>query len=458
MDQDNKKNPEAEGLRPFPKPIKLDLPAERPKPPRRLHEGDPADSPPQDEHYDYVPEPEQQKKQKPKPKPQPQKPKPTGKRYFDTVQKAYGQRRPRQRKPEKIKSPPKQPDQTGPRLGRGDRLYNPPQIKQPLISPKVKRVLKFWSLGAVAVLFIVLILMSMFRHNAWAVYLDDRFVGYMPINREVEMYTVHDDAVRHLSNSHGAAVQVNEETQVRSVRARRGEIIAASEMTVNLAQRFTYQIEAFAIYLEGERVAILRNQSQVDHVEREIQREFFASDEQNIVASFEEDWVIRTALSTLDDLDDQGEVIQLLSRPVTAVLEHTIRDGDTQGHLALEFGTTIERIGELNNITRDTIIHPGESLLIETTRPRLTVVTMGEVIILEIIPMEVIQEENPDLHISVTNILTEGRNGQRRVVQRITRVNGIQVGEPEEIDSDIVDDPVTQVEEVGTSTRAVEVR
>jgi len=456
MPKDKPINTDAEGLRPLPKPIKLNLPSERPKPQRRLHEPDsPEYIMPEDMQYDFAPEPESPKKRKDK---QEQK-RPTGKRYFDTVQKAYGQRRPRQPKPlPKQKPLPRQRDAEAPRLGKGDRLYTPPRIKKPLVSPRVKRVLSFWSLGVVAVIFIVLALMSMFRHNAWAVYVDDRFVGYMPINREVETYTVHNDAVRHLSDSHRTAVQVNEATVVRTARARGNEIISPSEMTLALIQHFTYQIVASAIYLDGERIAILRNSYETDHVENEIQRVFFYGSERNIVASFEEDWEIRLVTVNLEDLDSQDAVIQLLNRPVSYIHSHTIRDGDTQGHLALEFSTTLESIGYLNNIGLDAILVPGQTLYLEFVRPRLSVRTVGEITVLEDIPMEIIKHENPDWHVSVTYVRQEGRNGQREVVQLITRINGIITGEPEIISERVITAPEDRVEEVGTSTAAIEVR
>ena len=455
MPKDKPINTDSEGLKPLPKPIKLDLPSERPKPQRRLHELDSHDYVPQDLHYDYEPEQE-----RPKPhKERPEQKRPTGKRYFDSVQKAYGQRRPRQPKqPPKQKRPPRRHDPTTPRLGKGDRLYNPPRVKEPLLSPQVKRVLSFWSLGVVAVVFIVLVLMSMLRHNAWAVYVDDRFVGYVPINREVETYTIHNDAVRHLSDSHRAEVHVNEETIVRTARAPRGVIISTSEMTLALIQHFSYQIVASAIYIDGERIAILRNRYETDHIAHEIQRIYFDPSESNIVPSFEEAWEVRPVMANLDDLDSQDAIIQLLNRPVSHIYSHVIRPGDTQGHLAIEFNTTLESIGYLNDIGLNTILEIGEVLRIEITRPRLTVRTVGEITVLEDIPMDIETIENPDWHVSVTYERVAGRNGQREVVQLITRINGVIVGEPEVVSERRISEPINRVEEVGTSTQAIDVR
>jgi len=474
MPKDKPNNPESEGFRPLPKPIKLDLPSERPKPQRRLHETEENDRIPRDSDYSHEQdsrqrpvkeEPEKRRrpsKEEPdprrsKPNNEPEKPQKKGNRYFKSAQKAYGQRRRQPKPPPKQKQQPKSHSSSKPRLGQGDRLYTPPQIREPLISPKVKRVLKFWALGLVGVAFIVLVLMSMFRNNAWSVYLDDRFVGYMPINREVETDSVHYEAVRHLSESLGASIQVNEKTIVRESRARRGELIAAPAMILELSQRFTYQIVGAAIYIDNERVAILRNETEADHVKSELMRPFI-NQENHVSAEFEENWQIRPALADLDSLDSPTDVIQLLERPIRHVHTHTIRDGDTQGALAIEFNTTLDSIGYLNNITTDAILRTGNTILLEITRPRLTVRTINEISIIEDVPMEVETRENANLHISVTNVITEGLEGQREVVQRITSINGIPTGVPEIVSSRILRQPTTRVIEVGTSEEIIQIR
>jgi len=444
LPKDRPQKREAEGLRPLPKPIQLDLPTERPKPKRRLHEQEIQP----EQHVDYE-----------EPRPKKKSETPAGNRYFKSAQKAYGQRR---RKPKSESPPPKKrtqksQDSARPRLGQGDRLYTPPMPKEPLIPPSVRRVLRLWALGLIAVAFIVLVLISMLRNNAWAVFLDDRFIGYMPINREVEPYTIHDSAVQHLSDTLGAVVVVNEQTSIRETRASRGDINIA--MITYLSSQFIYQIEAAAIYVDGEFLAALRNVEDAEHVAREIQRPFINPENHIISADFEEDWQIRTRLvNSLEETGAPSAVIQLLERPASDIIYHNIRSGDTQGDLAIEFGTTLERIGELNDIGLDTILRVGETLRIEITRPRLTVRTVEEITIIEDIPMDVVSQENPDLHVSVTNVLSEGRYGEREVRQRITRVNGVAQGDPEIIDSNVLRPPETRYIEVGTSDSAVEVR
>ena len=454
---DKPKKPEKEGLRPLPKPIQLDLPNARPKQVRRLHETDSLPQSNSQEDDKHVPE--LKVKSPPPSREAPKHKSNTGKGFFDSAQKAYGQRRSAP-KPSKQKRAPRQSSPTGPMLGKGDRLYTPPQPKAPLFPPHVKRILRLWALGLIGLAFVVMGLINVFSYNAWAIYLDEQFLGYMPINREAETYTVHDAAVQHLTEFLGAEVRVNQVVTVHMARASRNDIYTAPDMIRRISQSFDPEIIASAIYIDGERVAVLRNEQEAQNVADEIMRRFTNENTITELSRFEEDWqIVRVAVAAdMEDMDSSYEVIQLLERPVRDIHRHIIRGGDTQGALAVEFNTTLNSIGELNDITSDAILRVGNTLLIEITRPRLTVVTVDEVTSLEVEPMEVETRENPNMHTSVTTVLNEGRDGERRVVQRITRVNGAQTGAPEIISSSVLTPPETRIVEVGTSETTIQVR
>jgi len=442
------------GLKPLPMPIELDLPAKQsPKKRRRLHEPEVIEA-----SYDTN-EPEPQIYEEPKKEREhPPEPKgPIGNRNFESAQKAYGQRRPRIKPPPKQKPPSRKRGTLGPRLGQGDRLYTPPIKKEPLLSPKLKRVLRFWAVAIVVIVFVVLGLMTIFRNNAWAVYLDDQFMGFMPINREIEEHSVHNDAVRHLSDFLGAEVQVEEVATIRTTRAGRRELYTQPEMIRKISLNFTYQIVATAIYIGNDRVALMRNQEAAEHVKDELTRRYRTAD--TISVDFEEDWRIeRVTTESLYDLALPSEVIQLLERPYEEIIRHTIGPGENKSILAVRFYTTVDRISELNDIPRDAIIREGDTLLIEITRPRLTVVTIDETSTIEDIPMDIETVENHDLHVSITNTLEEGRYGEREVTMRITKINGNPVGEPELVNSVTLREPETRIVEVGTSDTIIEER
>jgi len=452
MPKDKPTNSNQDDLKQLPKPIQLSLPNSPPKPARRLHEPDTSkQGQPTSKTSTRGDEKNHHASSEP------------GKRYFDSAQKAYGQRRPRPPKaPAKQKRKWWQHPQSGPILGQGDRLYNPPQQKRPFFPPQIWRIVRLWPLAIIGAAIVIMGLINVFSYNAWAVYLDGQLLGHMPINREIEPESIHYAAVVHRRDALGAdEVLVNETAQVRTVRAGRRELLTAPEMTVLISQNFTYQVMASAIYLNGERVATLRNKAEATHVEREIMRRF-ENDATTLTeeSAFEEDWQIRrVAISDIsDDMDNPHEVIQFLERPIQDIHRHVIRSGDTQGALAVEFNTTVNMIGYLNDIALDAILVPGNILLIDITRPRLTVRTVEEIEFIEIIPRDVDTIYNESMHESVYEVIHEGRDGEIQVIQRITRLNGIQVGAPEEISRRELSVAVTRVVEVGTAETVIDVR
>jgi len=456
MPKDKPTNPNPESLRPIPGPIKLSLPTAA-KPTKQQE-------PKRERHKPTPVQKSQTRTQNERPRSHDRAPvvsRTPGKGFFDSAQKQYGQRRPHPPKPPKLdKHKTKSKGPARPRLGSGDRLYTPYIPKEPLIPPRVKRVLKFWALGIIALAFIFMAFVNRFNHNAWAVYLDDQFLGYMPINREAEPESVHESAVSHLSDSIGAEIQVSEEAIVRTTRARRssGEFKTTQEMILLISRHFTYQIVGSAIYIDGERIAIMRNVAEAEHVAQEITRQYINENTLEALTSFQEDWQLVRVLADIEDMDSPTDVIQFLERPIAATFEHTVRAGDTQGGLAAEFNIALDRIGYLNNISSDTIIRVGEPIILETIRPRLTVITVDEVYVLEDIPKEEETRYNADKLSDITTIIQDGRDGQQRVVRRYTLVNGIQDGAPEIVSTQVLRPAESRILEIGTAASVIDVR
>lgn len=57
------------------------------------------------------------------------------------------------------------------------------------------------------------------------------------------------------------------------------------------------------------------------------------------------------------------------AQPEPVVEYHTIAEGDTYYSIADKYGTTVEKIFELNNITATTIYHPGDKIIVRSSAP-----------------------------------------------------------------------------------------
>lgn len=85
-----------------------------------------------------------------------------------------------------------------------------------------------------------------------------------------------------------------------------------------------------------------------------------------------------TTVAKLCELNDMektdilrlGMKIRVAEAPQEPVVEyHTIATGDTYYSIADKYGTTVEKIFELNGITATTIYHPGDKIIVKSTAP-----------------------------------------------------------------------------------------
>jgi LysM repeat protein len=392
-----------EDLKPLPKPVRLEVQRDKPGPPEKRGRSAPI----------------QEKRRQPTPPALPKAEKDL--RYFEQAQRSHGHRRPSPTKPPKKPKPP----------GR------------------ITRGLGIFALALVCVGLVILGAVMLTSNNALAVYLDDERIGYVPLNRETREWDpayIQAQAVNHRAASLDAVIQVNERVSLRPVRANRRYVSNITIIIGQISNSFTYQISATAVYVDGERIAVLRTRGMAEHVAGWFT---FTYTNPATIETAIDGWEYKTVLVTDDALESVDTAIERLDRQIEAILEYIVRDGDTKGAIALRHGIPLNRLLSDNNLTADATIRPGDRINIRTTRPFLTVRTTEEVIRTESLPMEIINRDNDQLAVGDIRIIQEGREGERELTVRIYYINGQQISE-EIVSARNTVEPETRVVEIGT--------
>ena len=381
--------------------------------------------------------------------------------FFRAAQRSYGQKRPPQRRERPI--PSLQERERGPRfdrspqghrLGRGARArqHRRPRYR---LNPEFKRKLTLGMFGVMVFAAVAFFVANLVRHNALAVYLDDAFIGYIAMNRELEASAIQYYAEAHHSGHvGGAGVIVDQEVIIRPARASSREILGRAELMTQLSSNFTYQIEILAVYVNGRYEVSLRTHTCVDDLANRLRGHW--ATENTVYQEFVENWEIRPKVIDPEEAEllSPQEAFSILDRTVSAVEPYVVQDGENLSVIALRFATTVNRIAVDNNIPTDRIIRPGDVLQIATRRPLLSVRTIDEFTSNEEIPMETIINENPNQPSAMYNVVTQGRDGEKQVTRRVYRINGVEYHT--EIERYLVLRPaITHVVEVGTGEAAI---
>jgi uncharacterized protein YabE (DUF348 family) len=109
-----------------------------------------------------------------------------------------------------------------------------------------------------------------------------------------------------------------------------------------------------------------------------------------------------------------------------------------------------------NSLTSHNIF-VGDNLLIYTQLPLLAVRTFDEIPTMELIEMPLVYNDNPDLPLTVTNIIQEGQPGQQEVRLRVEYINGIEQSRVT-LNPRILIEPVPHIIERGTGAAEMERR
>ena len=299
---------------------------------------------------------------------------------------------------------------------------------------------------------------SFVNKNAFAVSLNGNLIGYVAKSIEIDEAAIHSRAVAHLETSIGARVQVNETVGIQLVHASRRNLVAFNELIADVSRSFTYKIAAVALMVEGVEIVVLKTEAEAEAVFKFLTEPYTLDDVNYVYINFVESWDTHTKLTDIGELGTKDDALKELDRTVRTTTGYTVVEGDTLWTIATRFNTTIDKICDENGITRDTVIRPGDVYEMEITKPFLSVKTIEEIIKKEQIQMPVRQNENPFEDTSYFRVIEEGRDGEREVTVRVTRINGVQQGQEEIINTLTTIVPIDRVVEVGTSNAQSERR
>ncbi|MDR0271831.1 MAG: G5 domain-containing protein, partial [Clostridiales bacterium] len=219
---------------------------------------------------------------------------------------------------------------------------------------------------------------------------------------------------------------------------------------------FTFTIAAIEIHVNGEFEARMRTEADLEEVERLLHEEY--RNDNTVGSEFVSGWETIIVQVNLEETEffTPLEAYYRLDRTTLQPYEYIVKDRDTLGSIALSFGTTVNRIMLDNNLT-STLIRPGDLLTINTNLPLLAVRTFDDYRTPELIEMPVDTRYTDELPLHESRIVQQGQQGQQMTVERVTRVNNMEVSR-EMREPEITIEPVPHIVEVGTGAAAMERR
>ena len=173
--------------------------------------------------------------------------------------------------------------------------------------------------------------------------------------------------------------------------------------------------EGTALYLDGELTAVCAEGDQLQLYLSGLLEPYEDPEDPNVSVSFNRDVQVEQGLYFTDSFMDYTDVVSLLSGVRQAERVYTVVAGDSISLIATKNNLTTAELCELNGITTETAIFPGDELVVTREEAMLEVQITRTVTWTEEIPFSTKQTQSSDYSFGTTRTVQEGENGVRTI-------------------------------------------
>lgn len=147
-------------------------------------------------------------------------------------------------------------------------------------------------------------------------------------------------------------------------------------------------------------------------------------------------------------MSDTWEMLQRITGESQITATYVLKEGDTPSGVAQKLGISVDSINILNPTLGDKFPQ-GEEIVVEKTKPFLTVVSKGKVTYDESIPYEAITEEDATKNKGYSEVVQEGEEGVVKRTAEVSYEDGMEVARTVVVEQ-VMKEPVEQKTVLGT--------
>ena len=321
---------------------------------------------------------------------------------------------------------------------------------------RAQKAEKFLAAAAVSVV-LMAALVSVSFSTCYEVVLDGKSVCYVENSAEL------DSVLNDLKEEANAASKVDladaELATDITVEAKHKIFVdtaSKEELTEILADKVSWQVPGASITVgDGETVLAFASLEDAQAVLDTLTQNAVSQNEgaEILGTSFYEDVQVAEANVDADEILTQEEALEVIAAGKEAVKIHTIVSGESLWSIAIDNGTSVSTLNELNPGLREDRLQIGQEIKLNKIEPLINVVVEKVVTVSEAIPYGETVKESSSLLKGETEVVTQGVEGSKDVTYQISEYNGNTL-EKVVLSEVVTKEPVNKVINKGTSVVA----
>lgn len=273
------------------------------------------------------------------------------------------------------------------------------------------------------------------------------------VKEQEDVLKILDVVQKQLSKEHNAQVAIDRNLDIHFERviALNREIDDSEEVLRQLTYMQDMKIKAVALYINGNREAILSSEKDAQEILEAVQTSFLSTSTNTEYEKigFAEAVEIKEIDTKLGRIMNFEDTFSKIMTGAVAKRIHEVVSGDTFSGIAKKYSISSSDLRMANPGINPERLSIGQEIILTQTVPLLTVQTVEVATYIEPVPFETVQKETDTMYKGEQSVRVQGQNGERSVVARIVKNNGVEISKTE-LSSSIIKQPVEKVVHVGT--------
>lgn len=274
------------------------------------------------------------------------------------------------------------------------------------------------------------------------------------VSEQQDVIEILDMVGEELTKEYGSNVSIDAKTDItfKPVISYGKEIDDAD----TVLKRFTYmgdiQAQAYAIYANGELLAIVESQKVAQDLLDQILQDYLKDDDRTEYeyVGFAEEIKIQPYNTTLANVTSKASAYKKIKNGGQEERSYEVEAGDTLSGICEKLDVSLEELKDMNpGLDEDVTLHLGDKFVITEEVPLLTVETVEVATYAETVKYETKHKKSDSYYEGEEIVTREGKNGKARVTARLTKHNGKTV-EKDVLETKIIQEPVDKIVVEGT--------
>ncbi len=229
------------------------------------------------------------------------------------------------------------------------------------------------------------------------------------------------------------------------------EIDISEEVLKKLTYMQDMKANAYGIYINKNREVIISSKETANQILDSIKNRYISnsagSDYESV--GFAEDIQVKEVQTKLGRIQDSEDALKKILTGAVQTKVHIVEPGDTFSGIAKKYGINSGVLRDSNPGITPERLSIGQEIVLTQAVPLITVQTVEVATYMEPIAFEKTTEDSNTMYKGEKSVKVKGVVGEKEVVARIVKNNGIEISKTE-LKSTVIENPVQEVMLVGT--------